>query len=90
MSGGAFNYLQFQVEDIADEINEVIRDNDSTEKDNFGGEVGHHYPPEVIEKLKEAADTICKAAKMAHRVDWLLSDDGEESFLRRWKEDIEE
>jgi hypothetical protein len=49
----------------------------------------YEYPPEVIEQFKIAVRKLREAQVYAHRVDWLLSaDDGEESFLRRLKEDL--
>lgn len=49
----------------------------------------YEYPPEVIEQFKIAVQKLREAQVYAHRVDWLLSsDDGEESFLRRLKEDL--
>jgi hypothetical protein len=48
------------------------------------------YPDEVIEKFKEGVKMLRIAAVYAQRIDWLLSgDDGEESFLRRLKEDLD-
>ena len=50
----------------------------------------YKYPDEVIEKFKEAVDILRKAEIYAHRIDWLLSgDDGEETFIKRLKEDLE-
>jgi hypothetical protein len=47
------------------------------------------YEDEVIEKFKEAVEVLKKAYTYAHRIDFLLSgDDGEESFLRRLKEEL--
>jgi hypothetical protein len=49
----------------------------------------YEYPPEVIEQFKIAVQKLREAQVYAHRVDWLLSsDDGEESFLSRLKEDL--
>lgn len=49
----------------------------------------YEYPPEVIEQFKVAVKKLREAQVYAHRIDWLLSDDdGEESFLRRLKEDL--
>lgn len=50
----------------------------------------YKYPDDVIEKFKEAVKVLRQAEVYAQRVDWLLSgDDGEESFLKRLKEDLE-
>jgi hypothetical protein len=49
----------------------------------------YNYPKEVIQKFKEGAELIKKAQVYAQRIDWLLSgDDGEESFLKRLKDDL--
>jgi hypothetical protein len=51
----------------------------------------YKYPDEVIEKMKEAVKALKIAQIYAQRVDWLLSgDDGEESFLKRLEEELNE
>ena len=78
MSGGHFDYLQYRIDDAANEIER---------KQTW---VSGEYSPETLAKFDEAAKTLRLAAKMLHRVDWLLSDDdGEDSFHRRWQEDVE-
>ena len=85
MSGGHFDYAQYRIEDIAVGIDEVIAANDDKTLNECGQRRGNGYPPEIIEKFREAAHTLRQAAEMAQRVDWLLSgDDGEDCFLRRW------
>lgn len=85
MSGGAFDYRQYQVRDLADDIRRAIAGN---------GQEGSHgrnaeYPPDIIERFEEAAYNLERAAEMAQRVDWLLSgDDGEKSFRRRWDKEV--
>ena len=89
MSGGHFNYAQYRINDIAVEIDEVIESNNDQTPNEWGGKKGNEYPPAIIEKFKEAAHTLRQAQEMAQRVDWLLSgDDGEDSFLRRWDEEV--
>lgn len=84
MSGGHFNYSQHHIEYIASEIESLIETNDSTDNDGF------HYEKETIAKFKEAVKTLRVAAVMAQRIDWLVSgDDGEESFHRRWDDELE-
>lgn len=91
MSGGHFDYVQYRMEDIATEIDELIEKNDNTEKNEWGEGAGYHYPPEIIERFKQAAHTIRQAQEMAQRVDWLLSgDDGEETFMTRWYYEVRE
>ena len=85
MSGGHFDFKQYQIEYIAEEIDDAIEKNDDETLNEWGGRRGNGYPPEIIEKFREAAHTLRQAAEMAQRIDWLLSgDDDESSFLRRW------
>jgi hypothetical protein len=104
MSGGVFNYDQYKIGYIADQIEETVlksgrektkeeikeewRNDEWYEK--YPEDLFHYkYPDEVIEKMKEAVKVLKIAQVYAHRVDWLLSgDDGEESFLRRLHEEL--
>ena len=106
MSGGAFEYNQYKIGYIADQIeHEIERNGKPKTKEELKGEswrdpdwykkypedLNHYkYPDEVIEEFKNAVKHLRIAEIYAQRVDWLLSgDDGEESFLRRLKEDLE-
>jgi len=90
MSGGHFNYKQYEIGQIADEIEQFIVTNDSQELDEWGSEKGRHYPPEIIERFKIAAQQCRIAQAMIQRVDWLVSgDDGPESFLKRWDVELQ-
>jgi hypothetical protein len=84
MSGGHFDYAQYKLEDIADEIRNLIAQNENTLLNPEG-----KYSAETIAKFLEADKTLRLAAVMVQRIDWLVSgDDGEESFHERWNEDI--
>ena len=88
MSGGKFEYVQFRFGEIVESIRSVIANNDSTEKNEWGDDLGKHLPPDIIERFARTADIVERAEKMVTRIDWLLScDDGEDSFRRRWKEE---
>jgi len=88
MSGGHFDYKQYEIENIADEIGQIILDNDSEEKDDWGDK-GHHYSAETIEQFKIAIEHLRKAKVYLHRIDWLISgDDDENSFHERLFEDF--
>lgn len=51
----------------------------------------YKYPEEVIDKFKEAVIILRKAAIYGQRIDYLLSgDDGEDSFLERLQEELEQ
>jgi hypothetical protein len=107
MSGGAFQYDQYKIGYIADQIEheieksgrkkttEELKEESWRDPDWYqtSPEDLHHYeyPPEVIEKFKEGVKALRIAQIYAQRIDWLLSgDDGEESFLRRLKEELNE
>ena len=48
------------------------------------------YTPETLQEFRSAIHQLRKAAIYAQRVDWLISgDDGEDSFHKRLKEDLE-
>ena len=86
MSGGHLQYQKYRIEDVAAQIEEVIRFNDDKSLDEFKQPRGYGYPPEIIEKFREAAHTLRQAAEMVQRVDWLTSGtDDEDTFLRRWE-----
>lgn len=89
MSGGYFDYNQYRVEQIAEDIEHLIEINDDETKDEWGDTKGYGFRPEIIERFKEAAHTLRQAAEMAKRVDWLVScDDGEDSFMSRWDKEV--
>lgn len=89
MSGGHFEYNQFVLEDIADKIDRLVKNNDRSDCDEYGDPVGKQYPLDVIWRFKETAKLLRKCGKMIHRVDWLVSgDDGVDSFRERWREEI--
>jgi hypothetical protein len=79
------------VEKTPEELkNEGWRDPDWYKK--YPEDLFHYkYPDEVIEKMKEGIEVLKRAQIYAQRIDWLLSgDDGEESFLRRLEEELNE
>jgi hypothetical protein len=107
MSGGAFDYKQWHIEQIADDVEKLIEKNgrektrEELKEEGWRGDdwyekypedLSHYkYPDEVIEKFKEGMKVLKVAAVYAQRIDWLLSgDDGEESFLKRLKEELGE
>ena len=104
MSGGAFDYNQYKIGYIADQIEETVIKNGVEKtpeeiKDDWHNDEWYEkypedkfhykYPDEVIEKMKEAVKALKIAQVYAQRVDWLLSgDDGEESFLSRLEDEL--
>jgi hypothetical protein len=104
MSGGCFDYNQYKIGYIADEIEKIIERNgrEKTIEEINADFMPHHwyidhpedkiwycYPEEVITHFKIAVVMLRQAEVYAHRIDWLLSgDDGEQSFLKRLQEDL--
>lgn len=104
MSGGHFDYNQWYIDNIADEIeHEVITSGkpipenrwDYWDKQHYKEHpedaVNYAYPDSVLRRFEEAVYALKRAAIYAQRVDWLLSgDDGEDSFEMRLKEELAE
>lgn len=105
MSGGHFDYQQYRINAIADELLDEIRKNEEGYEDypdevSYGfGENGtrkekpenwQRYPDEILREFKECV-RLCKlASAYVQRIDWLISgDDSESCFHRRLKEDVE-
>lgn len=96
MSGGHFNYDQYKIRSISDEIKtilekqgELIEDSYYTYSDGFS--TFPTYPQEIQEKFKEAIYYLRKAEIYAQRVDYLVSgDDNEESFLERLTKQLQQ
>jgi len=89
MSGGFFDYQQYRIGQIADDIRLLIDTNHSTEINKWGDRIGRGYPPEVIQRFRDAVAALRLAQVYAQRVDWLVSgDDGADSFLIRLEEDL--
>lgn len=89
MSGGHFDHMQYTMPNIIDEIENVIRNNNNTEVDQWGTKLGWGFSDETIEELKKAHEHLTIAFTYVQRIDWLLSgDDGEETFHERLKEDL--
>jgi hypothetical protein len=87
MSGGHFDYKQYQIEDIADEIEELIEDN--LFKDEYG--YCRNYSEKTLDTFVEAVKALRIAEVYATRVDWLVSgDDGEDTFHQRLRADLSE
>lgn len=91
MSGGAFDYNQYKIGYIADEVEQLIRKNgkektkeemkdegwrDPDWYEKYPEDKFHpEYSEEVIKRFKEGVEILRKAEVYAHRIDWLLSGD---------------
>ena len=111
MSGGFFQYDQYKLNEIADQIERVIerngvkltlqefRDRNGSWLSNLEDwydkypedAIPYNYSPEVVERFKEGLRVLKEAYVYTHEIDWLLSGDtGEESFLTRLKQALNE
>ena len=86
MSGGHFDYQQYKIGEIADEIERLIATNNTPSK--YGNDA-RDYDDVIMALFKDAVIALRKAEVYAQRIDWLVSgDDGEDSFQKRLAEDL--
>ncbi len=103
MSGGHWEYLQYKLSDIYNELEEKIADQgkEIPEKERlpfYDKEYYERYPeekyyttyPKEVEKIfLDAIEIIKKAEIYMQRIDWYLSgDDGDESLISRLDEEL--
>jgi hypothetical protein len=89
MSGGHFQYEQYKLQMIADEIEQLIIDNESEEVNRYGDKKGSFYSKETIAEFRAAVALLKVSHAFVQRIDWLVSgDDGEDSFHRRLKDEL--
>lgn len=94
MSGGAFDYIQYRIEDIIERIQDEINENeikpDWITDEEWEKEGKRIYSKETIKEFKKGIKLLKNAETYAQRIDWLISgDDSEESFHKRLKDDLE-
>ena len=78
MSGGNFNYDQYRLDDMADNIERFLA----------AAENPVRLFPGMEDRFVATVNTLKRVRKMVDRVDWFISgDDGEVTFLRRWREE---
>ena len=91
MSGGHWDYLQYRLTDVAEDIDKLIKQNgqpktdeevkedrwrDDEWYDKYPEDKFHYkYSDEVIEQFKVSSIMIKKAQIYMQRMDWLLSGD---------------
>lgn len=84
-----FDHKDWLLDDFADDIEQVIRSNDSDQPNEWGDPIGRHYSPETIEKFEAAVKWLRVARLYVRRIDYLLSgDDSEDSFHRNLEQDL--
>jgi hypothetical protein len=98
MSGGAFDYKQYNISMIADEIEQTIersgrpKTKEELKDEYWRGEdwykiypenLNHYkYPDDIIEEFKKGVDILRKAQIYAQRIDYLISGDDGEESFR--------
>lgn len=104
MSGGFFDYKQWHIANIADQIEqEVITSGKPVPRSRWDyvqrkeydethkQPTNYAYPESVLRRMEEAVYALKRAAIYAQRTDYLLcSDDGEECFEKRLKKELAE
>jgi hypothetical protein len=103
MSGGAFDYNQYKIrqiwEDIQQELDKQGREKPKQDLRYYDVDFYKKYPEERFEKVhredvqqifKDGIEILKKAEIYAQRIDWYLSgDDGEDSLVSRLKSDLD-
>lgn len=103
MSGGAFDYKQYQIREIWEDIQQEL-DRQGKEKlkediwwldkeylEKYPEERFYNTYPEEVQKIfRDGVEALKIAEIYAQRIDWYLSgDDGEDNLIKRLKEDLE-
>jgi hypothetical protein len=82
MSGGFFDYNQYHLDGMREQIQEFI--------DGNVDEHGYDFSEKTLDEFKVAIELLKKTHTYVQRIDWLVSgDDGEESFHKRLKEELD-
>ena len=72
MSGGHFDYNQYRMSSIEDEISRLIESNNVEEQDQYGYSLHYSFSPETLLKFEEAVQILRRARVMVQRIDWLV------------------
>ena len=93
MSGGAFEYKQYKIQDLIEDMENLLVRLDKEPIDSFECDSLKRYvnDSELFKnKIKENIKYLKRAYIFTQRIDWFISgDDGEENFYERLKEEIE-
>ena len=93
MSGGAFEYKQYKIQDLIEDMENLLVRLDKEPIDSFECDSLKRYVDDsepLKNKIKENIKYLKRAYIFTQRIDWFISgDDGEENFYERLKEEIE-
>jgi hypothetical protein len=82
MSGGAFDYQEYKITMIADEIQNLIDSNNTPNQSSV-------FSDATIAEFEKAIEYLRIAHVYAYRIDWLVSgDNGEDTFHLLLKRDL--
>ncbi len=97
MSGGYFSFDNYKIDEVAERVERLLHAalnghyDDDDQYSSWEKKLIANAPAELKSTFNDAVICLKKAAVYAHRIDWLLSgDDGEESFLKRLKDQLNE
>jgi hypothetical protein len=83
MSGGHFDYQQYRIQDIAEEVEKLIKNN--------GQDEWYTFSEKDISEFRKGLVYLKIAHIYAQRIDWYVSgDDGEDDFHERLNEELDE
>lgn len=87
MSGGTFGYHEYEIENIAETIQNVLDRQGKMKPKGYtfydDDPCYETYPEEVLQHMRDAVKTLRRAYIYARRIDRLLTrDDSNESFLK--------
>ncbi len=83
MSGGYFDYIQFRMNDAAEQLKRVI------ERRTYDADGEYPIPVDILADFTIGLHHLTLAKTYLQRIDWLLSgDDGENSFRKRLEEEL--
>jgi len=84
MSGGYFGWKQFELQKMADAIEQIALDNAKDDWDE-------KYSAETVDELQEAIRLLRRAYIYVQRIDWMASgDDTETDFHKRLHQQLKE
>lgn len=92
MSGGAFDYKQYHIEQLIEDMELLLKRVDKEPIDSFECDSLKRYVNDSVlfkNKIKENIRYLKRAYIYTQRLDWFISgDDGEETFYERLEEDL--
>ena len=89
MSGGYFEYNQYSIKEIADQIQEVIDRNGKLSQ--VESDSTRRFSDETIQEFHQAVKYLRIAKEYADRVDQLISgDDSEQAFHQNLKQNLQQ